>query len=385
MSERPTNVKEGGTGFDTIESLIADLQQGKMILLLDDEDRENEGDLVMAAEKVRPEDINFMVKYGRGLVCMPMTQARCQQLGIPLMVPGQVQSTHFTVSIEAREGVSTGISAEDRAKTVRAAVAKHAKPSDLVQPGHIFPIMAQPGGVLRRAGHTEASTDLVRMAGMEPAAVIVEVLNDDGTMARRDDLAQMAKQHGLKIGTIADLIRYRIQHERTIECVATFELDTRFGLFQVQAMLDMLDQEVHFVLTKGQISPEAVLPVRVHYQEDVGDTFAVKGMEKVWSLHRAMEFIQAQEAGVIVYLSHRSSSHELMERLQRHRRSEAVRSKSLDWDHSMRTVGTGARILQYLGVKKMQLLSAPKHFHALSAFGLEIVEYCHPPLHDDMG
>ena len=368
--------------FDSIESLIEDIRQGKMVLILDDEDRENEGDLVMAAEKVRPEDINFMAKYGRGLICMPMTVERCERLGLLPMVPGKVQATHFTVSIEAREGVTTGISAADRAHTIQTAVQPHAQASDLVQPGHVFPIVAQPGGVLRRAGHTEASTDLARLAGLEPAAAIVEVLNEDGSMARRDDLLAMAQHHGLKIGTIADLIRYRITHEETMECIATFDLETRFGVFQVRAMQDLLDEEIHFALIKGDLDlhAHAVTNVRVHYQEDIGDVFAVKGVEKSWALHAAMQQIADLGTGVIVYLSHRQSSRALLQSLQQHSQHQNI-SQNLGmraFDNSLRMVGTGARILRYLKVRKMRLLSTPKHFHALAGFDLEVVGYCAP-------
>lgn len=362
--------------FNTVKELIEDIRQGKMVILLDDEDRENEGDLVMAAEKVRPQDINFMVTYGRGLVCMPITQARCQQIGLPLMVPSSEQTTRFTVSIEAREGVTTGISAEDRARTVQVAVAKDAKAHDLVQPGHIFPIMAQPGGVLTRAGHTEASTDLVRFAGMEPAAVIVEVLKDDGTMARRDDLLQMAKKHNLKIGTIADIIRYRIEHEQTIECVAKFDIDTHFGDFQVHAMLDKLEGEVHFALIKGDISPDKPVNVRVHYRDDLNDLFAIKGTEKSWGLHQAMEYIQQEGSGVIVTLSHPQSSEDILSQLlSRPKQKDKESFDTKEYDNSLKMIGTGARILRQLGVRKMRVLSPPKTYHALSGFGLEVVDY----------
>lgn len=366
--------------FHTIEELITDIRAGRMVILMDDEGRENEGDFVMAAEKVTTEHINFMTKYGRGLICMPMTKARIEQLGLPLMVPKREKiGTQFTVSIEAAEGVTTGISAEDRAITVQAAVKKDAKPSDLVQPGHIFPIIAQPGGVLTRAGHTEASTDLARLAGLEPAAVIVEILRDDGKMARQPDLLKIAKEHDIKIGTIADLIRYRIEHEATIECVSQFEVDTHFGSFQVKALLDKLDGEVHLSLQKGIINPDEPCWVRVHYQDDISDLLAVKGAEKSWTLHEAMAYMAKQEQGVVVLLTQPKSGRNLLSRLEE-MASRQIESFDTDhFDHSIRMIGLGARILRALGVKKMHVLSPPKILPALSGFGLEVLDYKSQP------
>ncbi|MFW5824041.1 MAG: 3,4-dihydroxy-2-butanone-4-phosphate synthase, partial [Marinobacter sp.] len=252
--------------LNSVEEIIEDIRQGKMVILMDDEDRENEGDLVMAAEHCTPEAINFMARFGRGLICMPMTRERCEQLGLPLMVQSNHSGfgTKFTLSIEAAEGVTTGISAADRARTVQAAVARHAKASDLVQPGHIFPLMADPGGVLSRAGHTEASCDLAALAGCEPAGVICEIMNDDGTMARREDLESFAEQHGLKVGTIADLIHYRTMNECTIECVEQYDLDTEYGVFNLRTYKDSIQGATHLALVMGEIRADEPTLVRVH-------------------------------------------------------------------------------------------------------------------------
>ncbi len=252
--------------LNSIEELLDDMRQGKMVILMDDEDRENEGDLIIASECVRTEDINFMARFARGLICMPMTRERCERLGLPLMVQrnGSGFGTKFTVSIEAAEGVTTGISAADRARTVQAAAAKNAVAADIVSPGHIFPLMSQPGGVLARAGHTEAACDLARMAGFEPSGVICEIMNDDGTMARRPELEEFAQQHGIKIGTIADLIHYRLIHERTVERLAEQPLDTELGQFKLITYRDSVEGDVHLALTLGKVCAEEPTLVRVH-------------------------------------------------------------------------------------------------------------------------
>src|SRR5579863_3901316 len=259
--------------LNSIEEILAELAAGHMVVMMDDEDRENEGDLIMAAEKVRPEDINFMARYGRGLICLTLTRERCRQLHLPLMVrdTDKDQTTNFTVSIEAAEGVTTGISAYDRAHTVRTAVRPDAEPADLKQPGHIFPLMAQPGGVLTRAGHTEAGCDLTRLVGLEPAAVIVEILNEDGSMARRPDLEKFAKEHQLKIGTIADLIRYRIEKEKTVVRVAERRVPTEFGEMRLLVYEDRVNKAQHLALVAGQLKPGEPTLVRVHLQDTLGD------------------------------------------------------------------------------------------------------------------
>ena len=259
--------------LNTIPELIEDIRAGRMIVLIDDEDRENEGDLVMAASKVRPEDINFMSHHGRGLICMPITRERCEQLNLLLMVNKNEArfATNFTVSIEAAEGITTGISAYDRAHTIRTAAQPDAGPADISQPGHVFPLMAEPGGVLTRAGHTEAGVDLAMLSGLEPAAVLVEILNEDGSMARRPQLEAYAEKHGLKVGTIADLIRYRLENEHSVECLSTHEVDTDFGHFRLLTYRDSINNDLHLALLKGEINPEEPMLVRVHVQNPLSD------------------------------------------------------------------------------------------------------------------
>jgi len=277
--------------LNTTEEIIGDLRQGKMVVIMDDEDRENEGDLLLAAQKVTPEAINFMAKHGRGLICLTLTKERCWRLHLPLMVNDSHVShttTAFTVSIEAAQGVTTGISAADRATTIRAAVAADARPHDLVQPGHVFPLMAKPGGVLVRAGHTEAGCDLAQLAGLEPAAVIVEVLNEDGTMARRPDLETFAATHGLKIGTIADLIQHRVRHEKAVVRECTCDLSTEVGDFQLSAYRNTIDNDLHFALTLGDIAPTRPTLVRVHLQNSLCDLFGTNHSGCGWPLRDAM-------------------------------------------------------------------------------------------------
>ncbi len=351
-----------------------------MVIIMDDEDRENEGDLVMLSEKVTPEAINFMAKYGRGLICMTLTRERCQQLRLPLMVntDNQLESTNFTVSIEAAEGVTTGISAADRATTVLAAVAKEAKPEDLVQPGHIFPLMAQPGGVLVRAGHTEAGCDLARLAGAEPSSVIVEILNEDGTMARRPDLETFAQEHGLKIGTIADLIQYRIKHEKTVEQVSDCLLPTRHGDFHLYAYQDIVGNDIHLALVTGEIDPEQPTLVRVHVQNTLCDLFE-STRECGWPLRSAMDYVAGEGGGVIVVLRNYDTARDIVNRIEEFKHGKKIEprpdGKSSKNDEELRTIGVGAQILTDLGVRKMRVMSAPKHLHALAGFELEVTEF----------
>ncbi|MFZ5603444.1 MAG: bifunctional 3,4-dihydroxy-2-butanone-4-phosphate synthase/GTP cyclohydrolase II [Pseudomonadota bacterium] len=367
--------------LNTIEEIVEDIRHGKMVILMDDEDRENEGDLVMAASMVRPEDINFMIRNARGLVCLTMTRERCQQLNLPLMVSGANGSqfgTNFTLSIEAAEGVTTGISAADRARTVHAAVARDAKPSDIVQPGHIFPIMAQPGGVLRRAGHTEAGCDLARMAGLEPSSVIVEIINEDGTMARRPDLEKFAEAHGLKIGTIADLIHYRTVNEKTIELVRSEKFPTHYGDFQLHLFRDLIENRTHVALVKGEMASGKPPFVRVHVADPLRDLLhAVKADSSGWSLSRSLQYLsEHDEPGVILLLAESFDSHnmdELVDSFYGGRPSK--RQLARDGTSVYRTIGTGSQILRALGISKMRLLSSPMRFNALSGFDLEIIEY----------
>jgi len=365
--------------LNTTEEIIADIRQGKMVILMDDEDRENEGDLIMAASQVRAEDINFMARYGRGLICLTLTRARCDQLQLPLMVSNNnaEYGTNFTVSIEAATGVTTGISAADRAVTVQAAVAPNATAEDVVQPGHIFPLMAQAGGVLRRAGHTEAGCDLARLAGLEPASVIVEILNEDGSMARRPDLEIFAKEHNIKIGTIADLIHFRVKHEKTLERAAACAFPSEFGDFQLIAYRDTIDNIAHFALVKGMPTEDEPTLVRVHLQSTLCDLPASLRPECGWPLREALKQIaQAPENGVIVILNQQETTDDLINAIrdcQRHDEGEKLTPNAESED--LRTHGLGAQILSDLGVRKMRVLSAPKKMHAISGFGLEVVDY----------
>lgn len=363
--------------LNTIEEIIEDIRQGKMVILMDDEDRENEGDLIMAASLVRPEDINFMAKYGRGLICLTLTRERCEQLRLPLMVSdtNDKHSTNFTVSIEAARGVTTGISAYDRAHTVRTAVAPNARADDLVQPGHIFPLMAQPGGVLTRAGHTEAGCDLTRLAGLEPAAVIVEILNEDGTMARRPDLEQFAAAHGFKIGTVADLIHYRLHNEPTVERVAECAMPTDCGDFRLVAYRDLMAREVHLALVKGEVDDGEPIPVRVHLENTLSDLFGNR-RERGWPLRDAMCRVNKEGRGVVVILRQRESAEQLARHIRDYEMADqGVTLPRQEKTADLRTYGIGAQILLGLGVRRMRVLSAPKKMHALSGFGLEVVEY----------
>lgn len=367
--------------LNSTEDIIEDLLQGKMVVIMDDEDRENEGDLLMAAEKVTPEAINFMARYGRGLICMTMTREHCHQLRLPLMVntDNQLESTNFTVSIEAAEGVTTGISAADRATTVLAAIADDAKPQDLIQPGHIFPLMAQPGGVLVRAGHTEAGCDLTRLAGLKSSSVIVEILNEDGSMARRPDLELFAQEHGLKIGTIADLIQYRIKNEKTVEQITECGLPTHHGDFRLHAYQDVIGNEIHLVLVKGEISPDRPTLVRVHVQNTLRDMFE-STLEGSWPLREAMDYVSQMGEGVIVVLRNYDTARDIVNHIEERRTGNQSENKAKNYkisqnDDDLRTIGVGAQILTDLGVRKMRVMSAPKHLHALAGFDLEVTEF----------
>ena len=364
--------------ISTPQEIIEDIRLGKMVILMDDEDRENEGDLIMAAEHVTPEAINFMATHGRGLICLTMTKERCERLGLPPMVQDNnaQYTTNFTVSIEAAEGVTTGISAADRARTVQAAVAKDAKAADLVQPGHIFPLAAQEGGVLTRAGHTEAGCDLARLAGLEPSGVIVEILNDDGTMARRPDLEIFAEKHDLKLGTIADLIEYRNNTETTIERVAKCKLPTEFGEFDLVTYRDTIDNQIHYALCKGDLNAEAPL-VRVHLQDTFTDLLhSDRNAERSWTLDAAMKRI-GQDGGVLVVLGNEESSELLIHRVKMFEAQDNGQAPTLAKKQgTSRRVGVGSQILADLGVHDMRLLSsAEKKYHALGGFGLNVVEY----------
>jgi len=352
--------------LSTTEELIADIRAGKMVILMDDEDRENEGDLIIAAQCVTAEHINFMIKYARGLVCMPLTAERCKLLNLPLMTLRNDSGfgTKFTVSIEARSGVTTGISAADRARTVQAAIAPNAVAADIVSPGHIFPLMAHAGGVLGRAGHTEAAVDLARLAGLEPGGVICEIMNDDGTMARRPELEEFAKQHNLKIGTIADLIHYRLKHERTVHKIAQNTLSTKFGDFEAIIFQDDLEQNLHLALIKGQIDGNNPILVRVHNVDLLQDVLGIN-IAGHWSLNAALEKVATEDNGIVLLLNEHQTNSTLVSKITN---TKFIRPNTYS------TVGIGSQILHDLGVRKMRLLNSPAKFNALSGFDLEIIE-----------
>ena len=364
--------------FDPIEDLIAEFRNGNMVVLVDDEDRENEGDLVMPAAHATPEAINFMARYGRGLICLPMTRERCDAIGLKLMVGDnrEAQRTQFTVSIDAARGVTTGISAADRANTIRAAAHRDATPSDFVQPGHVFPLMSEPGGVLTRAGHTEAGCDLARLAGLEPAAVLVEILNEDGTMARRPDLERFAQEHGLKLGTIADLIQYRMLNEKTVDRAGECRLPTEFGEFRLVAFRARTDGRIHYALVAGEIRSDEPTLIRVHVHDSLYDLTGSGRRDAGWPISDALRRVAGEGCGVVVVLRPPELANEILARIDSYRREdagEALPHPVAGTD--LRTFGLGAQILAELGVRKMRVLSAPKRLHAISGFGLEVVEY----------
>src|SRR5690606_6157852 len=346
---------------------------------VDEEDRENEGDLVLAADFVTPEAINFMARYGRGLICLTLTEERCRQLRLPLMVSsnGSRHGTNFTLSIEAAEGVSTGISAADRCRTVQAAVARDARPEDIVQPGHIFPLMAQPGGVLMRAGHTEAGCDLAQLADLTPAAVICEILKDDGTMARLPDLVEFAAQHDLKIGTIADLIQYRSAHESLVERVADRPIETAHGPFRLIGYRDRAGGGAHLALVHGDVAGAPECLVRVHEPLSVLELLDARLARHSWPLDRAMRRIAGSEAGVVVLLNCAQSSDDLVEQLASLGDAGAAvdRAAGRRSKVDLRTYGIGAQIIKDLGIERMRLLSPPRKMPSMTGFGLEILGF----------
>ncbi|MDI4659869.1 MULTISPECIES: bifunctional 3,4-dihydroxy-2-butanone-4-phosphate synthase/GTP cyclohydrolase II [Cobetia] len=361
-----------------IAALVEDIRQGKMVILMDDEDRENEGDIIIAAEAVTAEHINFMARHARGLICMPMSREHCEQLQLPLMVQanGSGFGTKFTLSIEATEGVTTGISAADRARTVQAAAARNARPQDIVQPGHIFPLMAEPGGVLRRAGHTEAACDLASMAGFGATGVICEIMNDDGSMARREELERFAAEHDLKVGTIADLIEYRIHNEQTVEVLDSEQVETAFGELTLHCFSDRIQGRHHLALVKGTPNAESLTTVRVHVQDPMRDLLTLRQPgSSSWALNDALAEVAAADAGVLVLLDTGSDTMDYKDRLDVFLgRRRTPRTNESDGAGNYLTTGTGAQILRDLGVGRMRLLSSPWKFSALSGFGLEVVE-----------
>ncbi len=357
-----------------VEDIVAEMRAGRMVILVDEEDRENEGDLVLAADHVTPEAINFMARFGRGLICLTLTRERCDYLRLPPMAArnGTVYSTAFTVSIEAATGVTTGISAADRARTVQAAVAPNAKPEDLVQPGHIFPLQAVDGGVLMRAGHTEAGCDLSAMAGCTPAAVICEIMKDDGTMARLPDLQAFAAEHGLKIGTIADLIEHRSRHESLIEKIGSRPIQTAFGDFTAHAYRDKPSQGLHLALVRGQWGPQDTVPARVHEPLSVLDALEVGRTMHSWSLDACLTRLAAEGRGVVVLLNCGESANQLLAQFEgTARASHAPERGRMD----LRTYGVGAQILRDCGVHKMNLMGNPRRLPSMTGYGLEVIGY----------
>ena len=377
---QPSRFKESRMSISSTEEIVAELRAGRMVILVDEEDRENEGDLVLAADFVTPEAINFMIRHARGLVCLTLTEEICDRLALPMMTSrnGTSFGTNFTVSIEAAEGVTTGISAADRARTIQVAVNKGTTPDDLVQPGHIFPLRAQKGGVLMRAGHTEAGCDLTQMAGLTPASVICEIIKEDGTMARLPDLIEFAKEHHLKIGTIADLIHYRSQNESLVERVAERVLSTEAGQFKLVAFRDAPSGSAHLALVHGEPSPEKEALVRVHQPVSILDLLENQATTHSWDMASAMRTIKASEAGVIVLLNCGESAEQLFAQLapQDGKAGRAgARAASMD----LRTYGIGAQILRALGVGKMQLLANPRKMPSMTGFDLEVTGYVPRP------
>ncbi len=354
-----------------VEDIVADMRAGRMVILVDEEDRENEGDLVLAADFVTPEAINFMAKYGRGLICLTLTKERCEYLGLPPMARqnGTVYSTAFTVSIEAAEGVTTGISAADRAKTIAVAVDANSAPSDLVQPGHVFPLQAVDGGVLMRAGHTEAGCDLAAMAGCSPSAVICEIMKDDGTMARLPDLQVFAAEHGLKIGTIADLIEHRSRNESLIDGLGARPLKTAYGEFTAHAFKDRTGDQVHLALVKGEWQDQDIVPVRVHEPLSLLDALEVGRPLHSWPLDEALRYLEAQGRGVAVFLNAGETGAELIAQFQGVAKPAHGPSRG---QMDLRSYGIGAQILRACGVSRMTLMGAPRRMPSMAGYGLEI-------------
>lgn len=355
--------------------VIEDIRQGKMVVLVDEESRENEGDLIMAADFITPAAINFMAMHARGLICMPITEARARQLNlVPMVADNRTpHGTAFTASIEAATGVTTGISAADRARTIQVANARHARPEDIVQPGHIFPLIAREGGVLVRAGHTEAACDLAQLAGLNPAGVICEILNEDGSMARLPDLLPFAKRHGLKVGTIADLIRHRSINETLVEQVSKQAISTPYGPFTLYAFHDRIADEVHLALTRGELHPERPVLTRVHEPFTSLDFFDFDNGRHAYSVAEAMRLIATEGSGVIVLLRRQESAEELLACMASR---EPTTKRTGSWDPRLH--GIGAQILRQLNVRKLRIMAWPKKIPSMAGFDLEIVDYVPP-------
>ena len=366
----PFVLKDSQAKVSPIEEIIEDIRQGKMVVLMDDEDRENEGDLIMAASKASADDINFMALHGRGLICLTLTEQRCRQLDLPLMVRNNRASmgTNFTVSIEAAEGVTTGISTADRAKTIQAAVAPNAQAADIVRPGHVFPLMARNGGVLARSGHTEAGCDLARLAGEEPAAVICEIMNDDGTMARLPDLLKFAEKHDLKVGTIADLIQYRHRNEQLVAFDSRRYISTLYGTFEMVSYRDVTSDQTHVALICGSPSADSATLVRVHAPINNFDLLDNERHGHTWSVAESMRYIQEQGEGVLLLLRGDEQDWSSLVEGERH----------FEEEYQLKHYGIGAQILKDLGIAEMRLMTWPRKLPSMSGFGLSVNEYVLP-------
>ena len=386
IAGKPAPPAGSSPGLNAVEEIVADLRAGRMVLIMDDEDRENEGDLIMAAELATPETVAFMIRYTSGIICVPMEEERLVRLDLPQMVASNSEShrTAFTVSVDVRAGTTTGVSSSDRTATIHALADIRSKPQDFARPGHIFPLRSRRGGVLVRTGHTEAATDLCRLAGLQPVGVLSEVMNDDGTMARRPQLEAFARQHGLKIGTIADLIRYRLRNERSVERVSAQAVQTELGEFTLYAYEDRVSQEVHLALTRGKLRGEDPPLVRVHVVDPLRDLLGIRADPLAWTLRAAMERIARAGSGVIVILRDRESPDDLLDSVrsltssstgeEQPKAATGARGERRDGE-VLRTFGVGAQILKDLGVRRMRVLSAPKQIHGIAAFGLEIDSY----------
>ncbi|MBV9696297.1 MAG: 3,4-dihydroxy-2-butanone-4-phosphate synthase [Gammaproteobacteria bacterium] len=376
----PLTGKAGDTGRSSVEEILRDLRNGRMVIIMDDEDRENEGDLIMAAEHATPEAVAFMIRHTSGIICVPMEEERLARLELPQMVPVNSEShrTAFTVSVDLRAGTTTGVSSADRAATIRALAAPATEPADFSRPGHIFPLRARRGGVLVRAGHTEAAVDLCRLAGLQPAGVLCEIMNDDGTMARRPQLQEFARRHQLRIGTIADLIRHRLRTERSVERLSEHSVQTELGAFRLYVYQDRDSLEVHIALAHGRLDSGPAPLVRVHLTDTLRDLFGVRSHSRTWTLRAAMQRIIEAGSGVVIVLRQQETARELVEAVRSFAAATPTTAPTEPAPAEgavLRTFGVGAQILKDLGVTRMRVLSAPKQMHGISAFGLEIEGY----------